>query len=401
LISGPNTYAEFYHNARILQQRGEVDLAMRNYEQALAEGYLFVDPLLDLLDLANARYGEAGTKKYFEKKIRHNIPENLQKTGEIHLGLLDIEKIYSVSDITDGLIFAPALAVWLSKQSIQKIADNTNYYERKYEDDYYFMQSSRLVIHSYQTTNFQSFFIDKGRGTELVNVSSLKAALKKLNRFEFSVQKIDNHIAASQEHMFISKCETSSSENVSWANSVSLKVNSTKQADVRRTTDRLGARPICSGVTYQFSNGEYWNKDGSQYVRNFSGDDGFLVSSKRIETGEKNECPFVPDFDRILFAKMCGEQEYNVISQLMITDNVDTKKPIILRLGIVGAEERLLFYETDISVDGTFISELPAPVSSYSKQVVPCTRCAAVYNPISSTSIRAVPSTSSFSNSLH
>ena len=66
LITNPNTYAEFYHNARILQQRGEVDLAMRNYEQALSEGYLFVDPLLYLLDLANARYGEAGTKKYFE-----------------------------------------------------------------------------------------------------------------------------------------------------------------------------------------------------------------------------------------------------------------------------------------------------------------------------------------------
>ena len=60
LITNPNTYAEYYHNARLLQQRGEVDLAMRNYEQALAEGFLFVDPLLDLLDLANARYGEAG-----------------------------------------------------------------------------------------------------------------------------------------------------------------------------------------------------------------------------------------------------------------------------------------------------------------------------------------------------
>ena len=366
LISNPNTYAEFYHNARLLQQRGEVDLAMRNYEQALAQGYLFVDPLLDLLDLANARYGDAGTKKYFEKKIRDKIPENLQKTAEIHLGLLDIEKVYSVSDITDGLIFAPALAVWLSKQSIQKIADNTDYYDRKYEDDYYFMQSSRLVIHSYQTTNFQSFFIDKGRGTELIDISSLKAALKKLNRFEFSVQKIGNHIAAPHEHMFISKCETSSSGDVSWANSISLQVNPKNKADVRSTTDRLGARPICLGVTYQFSTGEYWNEDGSQNVRNFNDDDGFLVSSKPIETGEANECPFVPDFDRILFAQICGEQEYNIISQLMITDNVDTNKPIILRLGMYGAEERLLFYETDISADGTFISELPAPVSAYS-----------------------------------
>ena len=73
LISNPNTYAEFYHNARVLQQSGDVDLSMRNYEQALAKGYLFVDPLLNLLKLANARYGEKGTQQFFEKKIKDNV----------------------------------------------------------------------------------------------------------------------------------------------------------------------------------------------------------------------------------------------------------------------------------------------------------------------------------------
>ena len=66
VIAAPNTYSEYYHNARILQQRGEVDLAMRNYEQALAQGFLFVDPLEDLIKLAISRYGKDGSKKYYE-----------------------------------------------------------------------------------------------------------------------------------------------------------------------------------------------------------------------------------------------------------------------------------------------------------------------------------------------
>ena len=64
LISNPGTYAEFYHNARIQQQRGETDLAMSNYEQVLSQGFFFVDPLLDLMDLATARYGPKVAKKY-------------------------------------------------------------------------------------------------------------------------------------------------------------------------------------------------------------------------------------------------------------------------------------------------------------------------------------------------
>jgi len=113
LISSPNTYAEFYHNARLLQQRGEVDLAMRNYEQALAEGYLFVDPLADLLDLANARYGEAGTKKYFEKKIKQNIPQELGNLGALLLGSDPIDLVQPILD--QKITFSPLLSTWLQQ----------------------------------------------------------------------------------------------------------------------------------------------------------------------------------------------------------------------------------------------------------------------------------------------
>ena len=73
LISNPNTFAEYYHNARILQQRGEIDLAMRNYEVLFKEELIFLDPALDYTDLLTARYGEAGARKYVSARLAENI----------------------------------------------------------------------------------------------------------------------------------------------------------------------------------------------------------------------------------------------------------------------------------------------------------------------------------------
>ena len=292
------------------------------------------------------------------------MPEELANVALVQLELASVEEIYSVEEIAEGSVFSPVLAVWLGKQSIQEIADNTNYYERKYEEDYYFMQSSRLVIHSYQIAEFQSYFIDKGAGTDLVNVASLEAALEKLNRFEFAVYRVDYQELTAQQYLRIADCQTGSYERDSWAESLSLEIIDRTPVSIQRTTDRLGARPMCAGINYEYDGSNYWEEDGSQSVRVFREDDGFLVSGD-IATGETSECPFMPQFDRLLFAEMCGEQEYNVIGQLLITDNVDTSKPIIVRMGLQGAEERLLFYETDISVDGTYVSTQAAPIGAY------------------------------------
>ena len=156
LISDSNTYAEFYHNARILQQRGEIDLAMRNYEQALAEGYLFVDPLLDLLDLANARYGEAGTKIYFEKKIKDNIPRELGDLGALVLGE---DPMVLVQPILDGEItFSPLLTTWvLETYNDWSRFDTLTVGKAK-------TIAVQLISADYKSGKFQTFYIDKIRG---------------------------------------------------------------------------------------------------------------------------------------------------------------------------------------------------------------------------------------------
>ena len=69
VIQTPKTYVDYYHNARILQQRGEIDLALKNYLEVLRNSVLpFVDPVDDMFELAQAVYGENSTK-FIEKKI--------------------------------------------------------------------------------------------------------------------------------------------------------------------------------------------------------------------------------------------------------------------------------------------------------------------------------------------
>ena len=159
LISDPNTYAEYYHNARILQQRGEIDLAMQAYEQALSEGYLFVDPLLDLLDLANARYGEDGTKIYFDDKLKNRIPKQLNDIGGLVLNGDIVTLVQPILD--DKATFSPLLAIWLESSFINwDDLDTLTVGKAR-------AKAVELISKDYKSGKLQSFFVDKIRGATL------------------------------------------------------------------------------------------------------------------------------------------------------------------------------------------------------------------------------------------
>lgn len=60
LVNEPKTPAEFYHNARLLAQRGEIDRAIENYKELFKFPIPYADPVIDLVALLKAKYGEYG-----------------------------------------------------------------------------------------------------------------------------------------------------------------------------------------------------------------------------------------------------------------------------------------------------------------------------------------------------
>ena len=193
LISGPNTYAEFYHNARILQQRGEVDLAMRNYEQALETGreFEFVDPLMDLIDLASARYGSANVGAYIAKKLLDRLSPNLQEFALLYSSNSNLSNFLDISDTTKlDSKFTPSLVLWLNQrwrdlnledEFRSEITADSSFYVR----DFFLLEVAREIQNDLSKGNLQKFFIDDIRAMVLVDVQKLTAIEKTLNRFEF------------------------------------------------------------------------------------------------------------------------------------------------------------------------------------------------------------------------
>lgn len=204
LISDPNTYAEFYHNARILQQRGEVDLAMRNYEQALELGrdFEFVDPLMDLIDLASARYGSQNIGAYIKNKIFDKLSPDLQDFSLIYSDSSKILNFLTADDSTQiSDKFTPSLVLWLNQSwrdlnlednFRSEITADSSFYVR----DFFLLEVTRRIQSELSNGSLQKFFIDDIRALALVDVQKLNAIEKTLNRFEFVMGDLNYQVGS-------------------------------------------------------------------------------------------------------------------------------------------------------------------------------------------------------------
>jgi len=160
LISSPNTYAEFYHNARLLQQRGEVDLAMRNYEAAVKEGVNFIDPIIDLIQLADTRYGKEAAKKYLQKRIIPEVHEQQNLFINYYYFWTDFEKqnlIIADLDASPLLSIVVALGDGLEFSGEKAGAKNDMLWRHAFE----------LVSQKNTKFSFEKYFIDDIRAYSL------------------------------------------------------------------------------------------------------------------------------------------------------------------------------------------------------------------------------------------
>ncbi len=69
LVAEPRTPVDFYHNARILAQRGESDLAVKSYLRIFDSATPFADPVEDLVALLSRNLGQAAARQFIQKTL--------------------------------------------------------------------------------------------------------------------------------------------------------------------------------------------------------------------------------------------------------------------------------------------------------------------------------------------
>ncbi|MDP6954273.1 MAG: hypothetical protein QGF53_16090, partial [Alphaproteobacteria bacterium] len=78
LVAEPSAPAEYYHNARLLSQRGEVDRALEQYRGLFSFPLTYADPVEEAATLATSIYGPHGAARALEDILGEGISDNVR-----------------------------------------------------------------------------------------------------------------------------------------------------------------------------------------------------------------------------------------------------------------------------------------------------------------------------------
>jgi hypothetical protein len=119
LVADPSNYAEHYHNARILAQRGEVDLALVSYRVVIESSIKLADPIMDITTLLLRNYGRSGAVKYLEENLKDGMSAISYVYAQQLLAtdaLVDVIELFR-NDPEEFNSFPPLGALFLEKLS--------------------------------------------------------------------------------------------------------------------------------------------------------------------------------------------------------------------------------------------------------------------------------------------
>jgi len=177
LIDNASSYSAYYHNARLLAQRGEMDRAMEAYAKVFKTGIPFADPIIDVTTLLTRQYGQEGARIALEKQFK----DVLSPAGRLYgLQLLseepmdEIETLYW-KDRKAVIGFPPLMLLYLKRSQLllearikkHQLSDATvpqDYFIYAWLDWTMFAELDQQVREQISSGNYLAYFIDPLRG---------------------------------------------------------------------------------------------------------------------------------------------------------------------------------------------------------------------------------------------
>lgn len=190
MVLNPRTYPEHYHNARILAQRGEVDLALKSYRMVLASPVQLADPIIDFTTLLVRRYGRTGAGKYLDTNMKGQMSPSAFAYA---LQLLDAKQSETVwqmmlADPEAALKFPPLAALYIKKIEGKEKIDQDTFAWKDWVAMFAMIANVQKVIES---GDYLSYFADQIRGG--TDIEEFEQAQKYFKPSEFLVKLLPNY----------------------------------------------------------------------------------------------------------------------------------------------------------------------------------------------------------------
>lgn len=385
----PLTFSDHYHNAMIYRKRNDNHKEISSLESALQIEPKFFDVLSDLVQALTKVYGTKGAADFVDVRLSKFLPSEM-----IEYAMLILENSRSqefpaillatltASTTNEASTFAPLAAQWIKAsestfiQSLRKRQENLDQYPEgepgAAKDLYNFLSAVRIVIRSYDSGEFQAHFLDVNRSYALAEIEKMRDYEREFNQVEYGrfSTVFDKELGLTYHYTkwkYDEQGRPISGELVKVSDPNTLNISKIELDDVSAHCNfkAAGAVPrlelddprvlVTSPLRFvdpadpSFQDGNFWYQ--------FPG------------------LPIDVSTDRIVFGDACRDameafsSEKGVlrgIHRLLITDDVDISKSIILEFTPEDWETGIPTYKVDISTDGTYFLEGGAPISSTS-----------------------------------
>ncbi len=382
LISDPSDFSEYFHNARTYQERGQSELALANYHEALLLQDLFYDPLYEYLELTVAKYGLANAEEFLQNQLYNELTPQQKMFSKVYFSQevanyfpRSGEEVYSERSqqyefklLADEPYFRdfspPTYALFLRKfgDTLESVMQIENFGDfSAYPNDisepaavsarYLLVRAGNEVLNSYQTGNLGNFFIDDLKGSIFANVDKVKQYLESARIAMAFPQTIDHYYGTSgyltdSQNMTLRFPQTFSLNDEDKWSLWSLPCGYSPDASVAEYPDvqvKTALTGFDTSITKPFSPHStivlplYADKCVEQMQRfeNFT-----------IKTSNTWDAPIGTYNQQRRTIKLSA---YN----LAIFDDVDTTKPILLHVYYPPEGEGNPHYTVDIRSDGT------------------------------------------------
>jgi hypothetical protein len=417
-VPDPVTFADFIHNARIYQGRGELDDTIISLESAVKIEPNFVDIAFDLTQLLVKRYGAENAKKYIEKRLKPSMNTDMS----LLLALVVDPNDGGISPWTfsnQEIDFAPLAAQWLWGAG-QQVLDDRSTSSEPYAQDYAILSAARMVTRSFSSGQFQNFFLDPLRAADFARNDDAKAIEQRLNRLEYSVfisdyrkgtgnlyydmpgvcriaalfypepmpmdlklrkeKECRNFYDLSGDNGFLRSIFEH--DGIAYPNNSQAQIESPAGDPIDLNDIFVSGTPRVTGPCYLGSSANTSNQpDVSGLTVSRSAVEHYLderIEPKEYEilTEKSTQLPLselvfpTVATDRLVFADFClkGDESFTKlvgISELLITDDVDTSKPILVEALVPSGSDEIHSITVDVSRDGTTFSDSGLPVDIF------------------------------------
>jgi hypothetical protein len=190
MVPNPRTYPEHYHNARVLAQRGEVDLALQSYRAVLSGPVQLADPIIDFTTLLVRRYGREGASKYLDANLKGKMSSSAYAYSQQLLAGKQSNAVWQMmlTDRETVLSLPPLAALYLRKIEGKEKVDRDTFAWKDWVTLFAMIANVQMVIES---GDYLSYFADQIRGG--TDIEEFEQAKKYFNPSEILTRLLPNH----------------------------------------------------------------------------------------------------------------------------------------------------------------------------------------------------------------